>query len=111
MRDKKIWLLLAGAALLALVVKYSDSILGALGMLVSLFAPVMLGGAIAYILNILVVRLEKLPVLGRPASPLYKGRRAVSILASLLLILLAVALLIRIIIPSWPRLLGWCWKA
>ena len=98
MRDKKIWLLLAGAALLALVVKYSDSILGALGMLVSLFAPVMLGGAIAYILNILVVRLEKLPVLGRPASPLYKGRRAVSILASLLLI--------RIIIPQLAQAFG-----
>lgn len=106
MRDKKIWLLLAGAALLALVVKYSDSILGALGMLVSLFAPVMLGGAIAYILNILVVRLEKLPVLGRPASPLYKGRRAVSILASLLLILLAAALLIRIIIPQLAQAFG-----
>lgn len=106
MRDKKIWLLLAGAALLALVVKYSDSILGALGLLASLFAPVMLGGAIAYILNILVVKLEKLPVLGRPSSPLYKGRRAVSILASLLLILLAVALLIRIIIPQLAQAFG-----
>ena len=105
MGDKKIWLYLAGAALLALVVKYSDSILGAAGLLASLFTPVVVGGAIAYILNILVVRLEKLPPLG-PSSPLYKGRRAVSILASLLLILLAVALVVRIVIPQLAQAFG-----
>ena len=106
MGDKKIWLYLAGAALLALVVKYSDAILGAAGLLASLFTPVVVGGAIAYILNILVVRLEKLPPLARPSSPLYKGRRAVSILGSLLLILLAVALVVSIVIPQLAQAFG-----
>lgn len=98
--NKKPLFYLVGLALLALLVKYSDGIFHAIQLLFSIFIPVMVGISIAYVLNILVVKLEKLPALSRKESPLYRSRRAVSILGSLVVITAVVVLLVKIIIPQ-----------
>ena len=98
--NKKPFLFLLCAALLALVVKYSDSILQAIQMVFSLLTPILIGCGIAYVLNLLVVRLEHLPILARESSPLYRVRRAVSIIGALIIILAVLILLIAIIIPQ-----------
>lgn len=100
MQNKKPLLFLLCAALLALVVKYSDSIFQAVQMVFSLLTPILIGCGIAYVLNLLVVRLEHLPFLARESSPLYRVRRAVSIVGALVIILAVLVLLIAIIIPQ-----------
>ena len=60
MKKKKFILFIALLALLILCIKYSDSILGFIGFLWSLVTPLALGCVIAYILNILVTRIESL---------------------------------------------------
>ena len=52
-------------ALLLLFLKYSDSILGTLGLLYHIVTPLLLGCVIAYILNILVTWIEKVPCFRR----------------------------------------------
>ncbi len=99
MQNKKILFYLITAALLALAVKYSGSILGFASLLLSVLTPLIIGCVIAYILNILVVKIESLPFI-KGSSRLYKFRRAISIPASLLIIALVIVLLIKIIIPQ-----------
>lgn len=99
MQNKKILFYLITAALLALAVKYSGSILGFASLLLSVLTPLIIGCVIAYILNILVVKIESLPFI-KGSSRLYKFRRAISIPASLVIIALVIVLLIKIIIPQ-----------
>lgn len=100
MQNKKPWLYLAAIALLLLLLKYSDQLLGGLQLFFSLLTPLLAGCGIAYVLNILVTRLERLKPLRDPASRLYPVRRAVSMVAALAIILLVVVLLVLIIIPQ-----------
>lgn len=100
MRNKKPWFYLLALAALLLVLKYSDTLLNGLGHFAALLTPLLLGCGIAYILNIIVTRIESLPPLRDPGSRLYPMRRAISILGSLAGILVVVALLVVIIIPQ-----------
>ena len=100
MSYKKPLILLVCAALLALIVKYSDSLLKAVQLLFALMAPIFLGCAIAYVLNLLIVRLERLPFLAREPSPAYRFRRGISITGSLVIIVAVLVLLIWIILPQ-----------
>lgn len=67
MEKKRLWGYLLGAAVLVLIIKYSDHILNGGRLLLSILMPLFLGCAIAYVLNILVARLERLPFSKRPA--------------------------------------------
>lgn len=100
MQNRKTWYYLIGAAALLLVIKYSDSILHLLGLLFAILQPVLVGCAIAYVLNILVTCLEKLPPLRREGTRLYRHRRVVSISGALVIIVLVLILLVTIIIPQ-----------
>ena len=100
MRNKKPWFYLLALAALLLVLKYSDALLNGLGHFAALLTPLLLGCGIAYILNIIVTRIEALPPLRDPGSRLYPMRRAISILGALAGILVVVALLVVIIIPQ-----------
>ena len=100
MRNKKPWFYLLALAALLLVLKYSDALLNGLGHFAALLTPLLLGCGIAYILNIIVTRIEALPPLRNPGSRLYPMRRAISILGALAGILVVVALLVVIIIPQ-----------
>lgn len=100
MKWGKPWLYLIGAAVLVLMIKYSDAIIQGGSSLISIITPMLVGCAIAYVLNILVDKVESLPPFRNETSPLYKGRRAISILASLAVLILTVVLLVLIIIPQ-----------
>lgn len=97
---KKPWIYLLGAAALILLIKYSDAIFHSGLHLISILMPLLLGGAIAYVLNILVDKLELLPPFSDSSHPVYPYRRAVSIIASLAIIAIVVVVLVRIIIPQ-----------
>ena len=92
--------LLKLAAVLLLALKYSDALLGGIRLFFSLLVPLFIGCGVAYVLNILVSRLETLPPLRNPQSKVYPFRRAISITGALLIIVLVMALLVVIIIPQ-----------
>lgn len=100
MQNKKPWLYLLAAAALLLALKYSDALLGGVRLLASLLTPLLLGCAFAYVLNILVARIESLPPLRDPAGRLYRARRAISLLGALVAIAVVITLLVLIIIPQ-----------
>lgn len=100
MRTKKALLYIVLAALLALMVKYSGKLLNFAALLASVLTPLVIGCVMAYILNLLVVKIEALSVFKDTSSPLYKFRRAIGILASFIIIAAVIFLLIKIIIPQ-----------
>ena len=106
MKKKKFILFITLLALLILCIKYSDNILGFIGFLWSLVTPLALGCVIAYILNILVTRIETLPCFSREGTVFYKIRRPVSILGSLAAIFAIAALVILIVIPQLAQAIG-----
>lgn len=98
---KKSWIkigLLAAAG--CLVIKYSDQVFGALTTIASVLTPLLLGFALAYVLNILMEKLEKIYFPGRTEGWAARTRRPVCVFASILLILLVIVLLILIVVPS-----------
>ena len=76
MTNKKPWLYLAAIAALLLLLKYSDALLGGLRLLATLLTPLLLGCAVAYVLNIIVTRIESLPPLRDPLLPPVPGAAA-----------------------------------
>ena len=106
MQNKKPWCYLLGAAALILIIKYSGSILQAVQLLFSLLTPLLIGCAMAYILNIFVVKIERLPFLRNETSPVYRVRRGISIISTLVIIAAILILLIKIIIPQLAEALG-----
>lgn len=100
MHNKKPLIFLLCAALLALIVKYSDQIFQAVRMAMTLLMPIFIGCAIAYVLNLLIVRLEQLPALAKESSSLYRFRRVLSICGALIIIVAVLVLLVAIIIPQ-----------
>lgn len=106
MKKKRFIYFIILLALLILCIKYSDSILGFAGFLWSLFTPLILGCVIAYILNILVTRIERLPCFSRDGALLRKIRRPVSILGALAAILAIGVLVILIVIPQLVQAIG-----
>ena len=106
MKKKNFLYFVALLALLILCIKYSDSILGFAGSLWGLVKPLALGCVIAYILNILVTRIERLPFFRKEGTLLYRIRRPVSILGSLTAILAIGTLVILIVIPQLVQAIG-----
>ena len=106
MKKKRFIYFIILLALLILCIKYSDSILGFAGFLWSLVTPLILGCVIAYILNILVTRIESLPCFSREDTFLGKVRRPISILGSLAVIIAIGVLVILIVIPQLVQAIG-----
>ena len=106
MKKKRFIYFIILLALLILCIKYSDSILGFAGFLWSLVTPLILGCVIAYILNILVTRIESLPCFSREDTLLGKVRRPISILRSLAVIIAIGVLVILIVIPQLVQAIG-----
>lgn len=100
MNQKKPWHYLIGIAALVLIIKYSNTIIGGAQMLLSIVMPMLIGCAMAYVLNILVVKLERLPILSNPTSPAYRAHRGISILGALAMIAAVIVLIVRIILPQ-----------
>ena len=105
-QQKKIWPYVIGIVLIILVIKYSGLIFQSGQALLSISMPLIMGCAIAYALNILVVRFEKLSFLSNKSSPVYKFRRGISVCVSLLVITFVVALVTNIVIPQIVEAIG-----
>lgn len=98
---KKNWIMIAVLAVLScLCVKYSDSVFAAVGILLDVLSPLILGFMVAYVLNILMKKLEKIYFPKRTDKWVQKTRRPVCLFGSLFLVFLAVIILTLLVIPA-----------
>lgn len=91
------------ATLLILVIRYFDVLLGGAGNLWSIAWPLILGCVIAYVLNIVMRRLEKLYFPNTKSALVKKSRRPVCIVLSLLLIAAVFFLILRLVVPELAK--------
>ncbi len=87
-------------AVLCLLVMYFNVIMGWGNQLVAVAYPLLLGCVIAYVLNILMVRLEKLYFPKSKNIFINKSRRGVCILLSIALLILIVFFVLYLVIPQ-----------
>ncbi len=98
---KRSWINIALLAVLScLVVKYSDKVFALAVLLVDILKPLVYGFVIAYVLDILMKKLEKIYFPKRTDPWVQKTRRPVCVFASFLLVILFVVLLLTLVIPA-----------
>lgn len=100
MNKKGLFFLLSLLAVLILFLKYSDSVLSLLLLLKNILTPLILGCALAYILNIIVYKIESIPVFQKKGTVFSKIKRPFSVLCSIGIVLALLALIIQIVIPQ-----------
>lgn len=88
------------ATLLILVIRYFDILMGGVGNIWSIAWPLLLGCVIAYILNIVMRKLEKIYFPGTKNPAAIKSRRPVCIVLSLVLIAAVFFLILRLVVPE-----------
>lgn len=88
------------AAAVCLFVMRFDSIIGAGASVLSAAAPLLLGMVIAYILNILLRRLEKIYFPGSKNPKLIKSRRPVCIVLAFLALFLIIVFIVNLVVPE-----------
>ncbi len=88
-----------GAALI-FVLMYSEQIFGMLGTLWKIIFPLILGGAIAYILDIIKSRLEKIYFPKSKKKIINKSRSAVCLLLAIVLILAVLFFVMNLVVPE-----------
>lgn len=104
-QNRKNWLYLMGGALLLLLLKYSDSIFQTGQLFLSILMPMFIGCAIAYVLNVLVVKVETLPFLKKSTlSVSYK--RLIGVLGAIVIFLLVVVMIVQIVLPQLGEAFG-----
>lgn len=102
----KILLIITFAILLFTVTQKFSAVLVALGVVLKVISPFLIGGGIAFIINVLMQLVENklfAPLNRRPGKIWPKIRRPVSLLLSLFLIIGAVLVLMLLIIPEIQR--------
>ncbi len=87
-------------AILVLIVMNFPTVIGGVNTLLSVAYPLTLGCVIAYILNILMVRLEKIYFPKSKKKIVIKTRRAVCMVLSLTLLVLIVIFVMYLVIPQ-----------
>lgn len=98
---KKSWIAIAVLAVLScLCVKYSDWILGFIPLLVNTVQPLIIGFMIAYVLDILMKRLERIYFPKKDTEWVIKTRRSVCVFASIALVMALVVFLFLLVIPN-----------
>ncbi len=98
--ERKIVRLMLLAALLALAVIHIEFIIGTIIMLWRVASPLIVGAIMAYILEIIIKRFEKLFFPKSKNKWLCKARRPICILLATMLVIFMVLLLVSIIIPG-----------
>ncbi|MGN0661920.1 MAG: AI-2E family transporter [Faecalibacterium sp.] len=93
---KQLMGLMLFAAALILALRYSEVLLGALGVALDILRPFLLGGAIAFVLNLPMRAIEE-KLLRRWHS---RAKRPVSLVLSILLVLLVLALVVLMVVPQ-----------
>ena len=89
------------ALILFLCIHFSESVLGFIGLLFGALAPVVIGGVIAYLINILMSFYERhyFPKLSHKKI-VAKSRRAVCMPAAILTLLAMISLIFGLVIPE-----------
>lgn len=103
---KKLFPVLFGVGVLALILKYSDSLFAALLLLKGILTPLLLGCVIAYVLNIGVCKIESIPLFQKDGSFLGRIKRPLSIICSIGIVFAITALVINIVIPQLVDAIG-----
>ena len=93
---KQLMGLMLFAAALILALRYSEVLLGALGVALDILRPFLLGGAIAFVLNLPMRAIEE-KLMCRWHS---RAKRPVSLVLSILLVLLVLALVVLMVVPQ-----------
>ena len=104
-QNRKNWLYLMGGALLLLLLKYSDSIFQTGQLFLSILMPMFIGCAIAYVLNVLVVKVETLPILKKSIIP-GSYKRLISVLGAIVIFLLVIIMVVQIVLPQLVEAFG-----
>ena len=89
------------AFLLFLAIHYWKSVAGLLGLLLGACVPLVLGGVIAYVINVLMDFYERHYFPGKKAGMAAKSRRPVCMLAAVLTVLLLLFLVVRLVLPEF----------
>ena len=98
---KKSWIMIALLAVLScLGVKYSEDIFGMAGMLLTTVKPLIIGFALAYVLDILMKKLERFYFPNRTETWVVKTRRPVCVFGSIFIVLFAVIVIILLVVPA-----------
>lgn len=84
----------------ALIVLHFDLAIQGIFALIGFMSPILLGFAIAFVINIILIRLEKIYFPHAKNKFLIKSRRPVCIILSLLIILAVIAFVIIMVIPE-----------
>lgn len=92
------YILITGAVVLG--IRYFDVLVKALGSLWSIASPLVLGGAMAYVLNIIMKQVEKIYFPHSKSRVVQKTRRMVSILVAILLIVGILVLVMTLVVPE-----------
>ncbi len=88
------------AAVLVLGIRYFNVLLGGAGDLWSIASPLIAGCAVAYVLNIVMRKLEKLYFPNSGSRLAKRTRRPVCIVLSLVLIAAVIYLILRLVVPE-----------
>lgn len=100
LNDRQIIKYLLIAAGLVLLIVYSASITGTAVRFLAITKPLIIGFCIAYVLNILIVRIEGVYFPKTKNKLLAKTRRAVSLLIAVVVIVLVLFIIINIVLPQ-----------
>jgi predicted PurR-regulated permease PerM len=101
---KKILLLITFTVALILFVIRLDFIISSLGLIVSVFRPFIIGGIIAFILNVPMIAIENKLFGGRTLTQKKKPRaRIISLLLSILLVIAILVLAVLWVVPELGR--------
>lgn len=98
---KKSWIKVIVVVILAcLFLKYSDGIFGWAGILIESIKPLIYGFVVAYILNILMRKMEKWYFPGKSGGWIEKTRRPVCVFVSIFLVLFFAVFLLLLVVPA-----------
>jgi len=97
---KQICLLMVFAAVLVLAVMYSSAIFKGIGLAVSIASPFIIGGAIAFVLNIPMKSIEEKLLKKWNGKIAKKVKRPVSMLLAIIILLLIVTFVILTVVPQ-----------
>lgn len=86
---------------LYLCMEYFEAVLGVLGVLLSAASPLLVGGVIAYIVNILMSFYEKHYFPDSSKAAVVKSRRGVCMVGAFLSVLAIVTLIINLVLPQF----------
>ena len=94
------------AAVLVLGIRYFDVLLEGAGRLWGFAAPLVMGGVIAYVLNLIMCRLERFYFPKSKNKAVIRSRRPVCIVLSIVLIAAVIFLVFRLVIPELVSAIG-----